>query len=417
MARMVRKWAVGIAMALALFPAGALAQAATAPQSLVVPSAVPTPAPIQTAAQAFAQDAVGYARRYGVTLDQAVVRLRALQASAAFTDRIRQAYRERLVGISIDHAPTLRIVVLLTGAATVPDTSISLDDIVIPVAFRTGAPSTGDDVIRAMLQRGPELAALLPNARGMGLDARTGELVILVRAIDAARPDLVALREAAQVLTGVKVRFDLADRPVENFSLAGGARIEGVHPADGRRYACTTGFVVTDGTRTGIATAAHCPDEVEYRDPDGGTISLPFAGQWGARTQDVQVNVGPAVQPLFYADRRSGSLRTLTGARSRLSTRAGEWLCHYGESSGYSCAEVELTQFAPPGQLCGGACAPTWVSVRTSDCRSGDSGGPVFSGDVAFGITKGGSGGRNSRCNFYFYMSTDFLPAPWRLLR
>ena len=43
-------------------------------------------------------------------------------------------------------------------------------------------------------------------------------------------------------------------------------------------------------------------------------------------------------------------------------------------------------------------------------------GGPVFSGDVAFGITKGGSGGRNSRCNFYFYMSTDFLPAPWRLL-
>ncbi len=72
----------------------------------------------------------------------------------------------------------------------------------------------------------------------------------------------------------------------------------------------------------------------------------------GARTQDVQVNTGPGGQlPLFYADRRVGALRTLAGARSRLSTRAGEWLCHYGESSGYSCAEVELTQFAPP-ELC-----------------------------------------------------------------
>jgi hypothetical protein len=55
--------------------------------------------------------------------------------------------------------------------------------------------------------------------------------------------------------------------------------------------------------------------------------------------------------------------------------------------------------------------------VRTRDCRSGDSGGPVFSGDIAFGITKGGSGGRLARCNFYFYMSTDFLPAGWHLLR
>ena len=155
-----------------------------------------------------------------------------------------------------------------------------------------------------------------------------------------------------------------------------------------------------------------------YQDPDGGRIALAFAGQWGARAQDVQINLGPVGQrPLFYADRRKGALRMLAGARSRLSTRAGEWLCHYGESSGYSCAEVELTQFAPPGLLCAGACAPTWVTVRTQDCSRGDSGGPVFSGDIAFGLTKGGSGGRNTRCNFYFYMSTDFLPAGWQLLR
>jgi len=387
-------------------------------QAVSARSVPPISAPIQTPAEALAQDAVAYAARYRLTLDEAIVRLRALQASAAFTDRIRETFRDRLVGISIDHAPALRIVVLLTGTAAVADSSIAVEGRVLPVIFRTGASVTGDDVIRAMLQRGRELNALLPNSRGMGLDARTGELVILVRAADAARFDLATIRRRAEMLTGVGVRIDLADRPAENLSLAGGARIVGVHSLDGKRYACTTGFAVTDGTRTGIATAAHCPDEVVYQDPDGGRIALAFAGQWGARAQDVQINLGPVGQrPLFYADRRRGALRTLAGARSRLSTRAGEWLCHYGESSGYSCAEVELTQFAPPGLLCAGACAPTWVTVRTSDCSRGDSGGPVFSGDIAFGLTKGGSGGRNTRCNFYFYMSTDFLPAGWQLLR
>ncbi|MCY7339560.1 MAG: S1 family peptidase [Sphingomonas bacterium] len=391
--------------------------AALAVAASPVAAGAPTPI-VQTPSEALAQDAGGYARRYRVTPGEALARLRALQTSAAFTDRLRQTYRERLVGISIDHAPSLRIVVLLTGTAPVAETSIAVEQMVVPVVFRTGASATGDDVIRAMLRRGPALTALLPKARGMGLDPRCGELVILIATADAARIDLAAMTRTAEALTGVKVRFDLADRPSENLSLTGGARIEGVDPADGKRYACTTGFAVTDGTRNGIATAAHCPDQLVFRDPAGTTIPLAFVGQWGARTQDVQVNLSPLPpQPLFYADRRQGALRTLSGARSRLSTRAGEWLCHYGESSGYSCAEVELTNFAPPGSLCGGACAPTWVTVRTHDCRSGDSGGPVFSGDIAFGITKGGSGGRATRCNFYFYMSTDFLPAGWRLLQ
>ena len=418
MERKVPNWLIGVVAALAVgVPVAATAQVATAQVAPATPATL-TPARIQTPAEALAQDATGYARRYGVTIDQAVLRLRALQASAVVTDSIRQTYRERLVGISIDHAPMLRVAVLLTGTAPVADTSIMVDGLILPIVFRTGAPTTGDNVSRAMLQRGPELNALLPQARGMGLDARSGELVILIGALDAARPDLDAIRKRAEALAGVRVRFDRADRAVANLALAGGARVVGIHPGGGKRYACTTGFAVSDGTRTGVVTAAHCPDDLVYQDPEGGTIPLGFAGQWGARTQDVQAHVGPDGQkPLFYADRRQGALRVLAGARSRLSTRAGEWLCHYGESSGYSCAEVELTQFAPPGLLCGGTCAPTWVTVRTNDCRSGDSGGPVFSGDIAFGITKGGSGGRGTRCNFYFYMSTDFLPAGWRLLR
>jgi hypothetical protein len=175
--------------------------------------------------------------------------------------------------------------------------------------------------------------------------------------------------------------------------------------------------VVTDGTRTGIATAAHCPDELTYVDPDGATVIMPFESQFGLGYQDVQINVSPeASRPLFYADRGADSLRRLTTWRNRDSTRAGDFVCHFGESSGYSCAEVLLTDYAPPGGLCGGPCSPTWVTVAGPNCIPGDSGGPVFSGGVAFGIAKGVNRTADGRCNFYYYMSTDYLPAPWRLM-
>lgn len=65
--------------------------------------------------------------------------------------------------------------------------------------------------------------------------------------------------------------------------------------------------------------------------------------------------------------------------------------------------------------LCGGHCSPAWVTVPGLTCRGGDSGGPVFSGTIAFGIANGANCGPGGRCNFYFYMSTDYLPVGWVL--
>jgi hypothetical protein len=96
--------------------------------------------------------------------------------------------------------------------------------------------------------------------------------------------------------------------------------------------------------------------------------------------------------------------------RPRASTRAGDFVCHRGERTGYTCGEVELIDFAPPGDLCGGPCAASWVTVAGPGCGGGDSGGPVFAGDTAFGIMKGGTWERNGRCAFYYYMSLDYLP-------
>jgi hypothetical protein len=250
----------------------------------------------------------------------------------------------------------------------------------------------------------------------MGLDPRTGELVVVVHALDLAREGEGALDARFEALTGVPVRIRPQGREHQD-AVAGGARLEGPPSAEGERTVCTTGFVVTDGKRTGIATAAHCPDTLRYLDARGGTVPLSFVGQWGWSFRDVQIHESArAEQPVFYADPDQRAARRLVSWRNRASTRAGDTVCHRGETTGYSCSEVELVDYAPPGDLCGGPCAPVWVTVSGPSCKGGDSGGPVFLGAVAFGMLKGASYARSGRCDFYYYMSTDYLPDGWTLL-
>jgi len=368
---------------------------------------------VQTQAEALADDAVQYAAQFGVTPDEALRRLRAQQESVAETDAIASEFAGRLAGIFLQHAPDYRIVVLLTGNEPVADRSTGG----VPIVFKTGAQATHAQAIMALRKHLIDLHTDLPNARGAGYDQRTGQVVLLVTSADAARFGIEAIRARAEQVSGVPVRVVVNELIEQNLSVDGGGRVEGVNSITGRRNVCTTAFVVTNGGSTAISTAAHCPDELTYQDLDGSTAALPMIGSWGAGYQDVQVNGSPnSPDPLFYSNRGAGTLRRLVSWRNVASTRAGDFVCHYGESSGYSCSTVELTDYAPPGALCGGPCSPTWVTVRGPSCIPGDSGGPVFSGGIAFGIAKGVNRTASGRCLFYYYMSTDYLPPPWRLL-
>jgi len=369
---------------------------------------------VDTREQALEQDAAQYAAQFRVPVDEALRRLKAQQDSVPATDAIAREFADRLAGISIEHSPDYRIVVLLTGSEAVADRTVAG----VPVVFKTGARATHADAVAAMRRHLIDFRSELPGARGAGYDQRTGEVVLLVTPADAQQFGLDAIRARAEQLSGVPVRVVVNAFKESDMSVDGGGRVEGLNLLTNRRNRCTTGFVVTNGEIHAITTAAHCPDQLTYVDTDGNSSpTLPMIGSWGAAYRDVQINgSADSPNPYFYANRGAGELRAVETWRSVASTRAGDFVCHYGESSGYSCATVELTDYAPPGDLCGGACSPTWVTVDGPSCVPGDSGGPVFSGDVAFGIAKGINRDDAGRCLFYYYMSTDYLPPPWRLL-
>jgi len=379
----------------------------------VVAASAASAQPVQTQAEALTDDAVQYAAQFRVTPAEALRRLKAQDSSVASTDAIAREFADRLAGISIEHAPDFRIFVLLTGDAPVADRVAAG----VPIVFRTGARATHVEAVSALRKHLIDLRSDLPNARGAGYDQRTGEVVLLVTSADAQKVGIDAIRTRAEQVGGVPVRVVVNELRESNLSVDGGGRVEGINVFTGRRNLCTTAFVVTNGETNAITTAAHCPDQLTYVDRDGTSIDLPMIGSWGAAYRDVQINGSAnSPDPLFYSNRGAGTLRRLVSWRNAASTRAGDFVCHYGESSGYSCATVELTDYAPPGDLCGGPCSPAWITVKGPSCIPGDSGGPVFSGGTAFGIAKGVNRTAAGQCIFYYYMSTDYLPPPWRLL-
>lgn len=407
---MVRKLALAAAMA-----AGLATAAAAQP-------AGPVPPAVQTAEEALAQDGAQYARMFGVDAAEAAARLRFQEESEEAIARLEQDHRRRLAGLSIEHRPDYRIVVLLTGSKRVAPRVVRAGGRDVPVVFRTGARAGRTEILAALRDHGEAIRAAFPGNQGIGFDPSLGALVLMVRPRDVAGGGGERLGRRLAELTGVPAHIRVVDEPAADLAggsggIEGGARIDGIDTVSGRRHYCTTGFLVGDGERTAILTAAHCPDALTYHAPGGGTAELPFLGQWGWSFRDVQVNaIDAPPRPLFYADTGKASARSPTGARGRAATRAGDFVCHRGERTGYSCAPVELTDYAPPGELCGGPCAPTWVTVAGPHCGGGDSGGPVFRGTIAYGIVKGGTYTPKGGCAFYYYMSTDYLPDGWSLL-
>lgn len=379
---------------------------------------------LQSVSEALAQDGAEYARLYGVPTDRAVRELQAAQDSVATTDAIAQEFEARLAGISIAHDGGLRIVVLLTGDEPVEARTIAAGGLDVPVIFLTGAPTTRAQIIAAIEVHQADIRAVLRSPPGMGVDPRTGMLAVMVKAGEAEAEGTEAMAARLSAIAGVPVEILAWSDADSDLATAGGGRVIGYDPAIGRRGVCTSGFVVTDGSRTALSTAAHCPDQIGYVEADGSETPLTMIGAWGARYQDVQIHVradggggvaetAPPFYAGFYADRAKTMLRPVTSWRNRASTRAGDMVCHRGERTGYSCAEVQYPDYAPPGDLCAGPCPASWVAVRGPTCKGGDSGGPVFVGTIAFGLVKGSSYTGDGRCRLYYYMSVDYLPPGW----
>lgn len=368
---------------------------------------------------AIQQDARALAANRGIGLDQAMKAVRAQDGIGDEIDKIRKEFSGRIAGIYFVYAPEYKMVVRLKGQAPANRRLLKLADAEVPVEFETGASATTEELVAAYQRNLPAIRTLFPTLQGLGTDERTGEIAVVVQATGTAAQTVRGKKDELFKLLGHPVRIDVVERGSSDFDVRGGSRIT----ASSGAY-CTSGFTVQNSSGvTAMTTAGHCEGMNTYYNPNGTTIALTFVSEVTDADQDVEIHTSGYVErPEFYADSATVA-RILTGRRYRSSTAAGDQVCHRGAATGYSCGYVQLTNYTPTyAGACGTvACSPVWVQVdgdATTACGGGDSGGPVFASQTAFGLVKGGntSGTAPGQCDFFIYMSTDFLPTGWTLL-
>lgn len=366
----------------------------------------------ETANDPLLQDAREYAKAYEVEVDEALRRLRAQAAIGKLNAELLAKERTTFGGLFIQHDPSFRIVAQFTqkGGQNLDShlQAAGLGELAADVERRTVKLSLKRlEAIQAEANRIVRKQRLAADSRINLAENRVDLLTVapsdLIQAIteESATSKLAAeLRLPANVEVIAVERLPRAQSYIEaGFSLPN----------------CTLGFAVQSGGTLGITTAGHCDDTYSYQNR-----SLPYqAGQFSGAV-DAQWHTAPGLRPVnrvFDAqyDSTTPYYRHITATKTRSQQVVGEFVCKYGITTGYTCGNITSTNYTPSSYVPGATADYVWVDSTTQDqAEGGDSGGPWFSGETAYGLTSGayhGGGGPGSPYNGAVVAPVDAINA------
>ncbi|WP_207932951.1 S1 family peptidase [Actinomadura sp. GC306] len=207
---------------------------------------------------------------------------------------------------------------------------------------------------------------------------------------------LAAVRRTARQM-GAAVRMVHIDGRLRPLAFGGDAIFGG-----GSR--CSLGFNVTRGGQPFFLTAGHCGNSVRNWSADqrgaqflGRTVASSFPGDDFALVRTAQP--GPSAVNLY-----NGRARAITRAGDAV---VGQRVVRTGSTTGLATGRVTATNATvnyPEGTVSG--------LIQTTVCAEpGDSGGPLFSGNTALGLTSGGSGNCRTGGVTFFQPVTEPLRA------
>jgi len=375
--------AVGLICILALGTAGpALGQGASARENTAEPEPVPDVPPDYwtdgpgTVTEAEERDIQTVARQNGLSIEEATRHLHWQEPFTEMVSELRQKYPDEFAGARIEDFGEGAWIAF---SAEVPPEAASMAN-----AF---AASFGASV-NAHADRGFDEAGLdatltashqsvwarqdLVRDVSSGYDIVTGEVQISVESRGATNKDE---RERERRALSADLPPEVVLEVVERGHRGGLDNIYGAVPLS----TCTVGFSTSadgaSGGNRGIATADHCDDTQVY----DGRLPLEFqyahtSGTWG----DVQWHKGSEYEyDDFYAD--VGDLRDVS---ERGFAVEGKDLCKNGKSTRKTCDKVYQLNHCRNDY-----CHLTAMHNRYAS--GGDSGGPWFWGNTAYGIHSG----------------------------
>lgn len=360
-------------------------------------------------------DARSYAADFSISVSEARQRLRMQPKLGKVLALLEEVNRERFAGAWIEHSPTFQIVMRLTGNEPVEPWQASLVvSNAVPLVVKTGSRITLAEQLATINASLPALKKQLPELAGTDVDVKTGEVVLMMEkgaaAVDSQQSLLSRLSGLASPkinkLLDLPLRVEQIDAPVGDGHTRGGANLS----------TCTSGFVARNASGvTGYLTAGHCGNTQTYYEFDGVSYASTFISEIRDANQDVQLHSTSHVEyPHFYASSTS-VYRELTSRTTRANQSVGGYVCHRGKTTGYSCGDIASTSYRPTyANACNGlTCDAVWIRVAGDSlkCYPGDSGGPWFLVNSAYGIYKGqsSSGTNVGDCTWAIYMASNYF--------
>lgn len=313
-----------------------------------------------------------YSTRFRVTLAEAEARL-ALQDSLAKEDlegRLNAVFPTEFAGLYMEHAPHHRLVIRMRGGRPADVKRLIRTPGLAAIAEVRGARYSAaklttvfTDALRVLEQH--NLKA------DVQIDAVSNEVQVL--ATDP-RPIHVAFAKSRGDYTAVRVkRVTSLARPT---ALIGGGEWLST---------CTSGFSVRFNSYVGITTAGHCQDSQRWY---YNNQELPFqSGAFGG-SYDIQWHTAPGHTPTNRIW-IGGEYRTITATKGRTSQSLGSVVCKYGRSTDYTCGTIISNTYRPSGVPNATATYVRMGDANEVQAEGGDSGGPVFFGQTAYGSVVG----------------------------
>lgn len=201
-----------------------------------------------------------------------------------------------------------------------------------------------------------------------GYDVESGTIAVDVEAAGMQADDRKqvadSLRNDHSILRGVDI--EVVERvQAQDDAIYGGSAIS----------TCTSGFSVTKSGTRGMSTAAHCGNS-----QSDGSVTLYFQNEHDGWWGDVQWHTSSSYEADdFYSGSFEANLRDVSGVGF---ATEGQSLCRNGKSTGKECDTVYQLN-----HCVGDRCHLT--AMHNDEASGGDSGGPWFYGNTAYGIHSG----------------------------
>lgn len=346
-------------------------------------------------------DAQVYASNTNVSIDEAFRRFQLQDIARNLQAELRTNEVETFAGLWIKHAPEFKFVVQFTrdSEQIIKPYLEKYPELANIVEVRTA------NVSLVNLQKDQANASSSIGAIGIpansDINVYNNTVELYVVKADRDRFDNALQRRTIQLPDNVRVIT--VEALVEDIAnIYGGLALS----------TCTSGFSVKKGwwpfITKGITTAGHCPDTLSY---NGN--GLTFQTEKWTGNYDVQWHTASGydvTNKIQYWD--DGSTRDITATKSRNDQLIDELVCKYGKTTYYTCGYIGSKDFNPQTQENNVA---TFIRVKNTKGwdvlgDSGDSGGPWFNGNTAYGIMKGAFGpGTNGRGSDAIYMAIDYV--------